>query len=100
MLQSIRNKTQGWLATVILGFVTVGFLMWGVEYYIEQNAGNQKTVAKVDGQKITDQEVNTVFQQLQRKQQQNSSSPLTDAQQQQLKQLALQQIIAKTALIR
>ena len=34
MLQSIREKTSGWIATVILGMFAVGMLFFGIQGYI------------------------------------------------------------------
>ncbi|MBI5613031.1 MAG: SurA N-terminal domain-containing protein [Gammaproteobacteria bacterium] len=50
MLQSIREKVEGWIATLILGLITVPFALWGINSYFE---GDSKiNVAEVDGVKI------------------------------------------------
>lgn len=50
MLQSIREKVEGWIATLILGLITVPFALWGINSYFE---GDSKIhVAEVDGIKI------------------------------------------------
>jgi len=50
MLQSIREKMEGWIATLILGVITVPFALWGINSYFE---GDSKIhVAEVDGIKI------------------------------------------------
>ena len=55
MLDAIRERSQGWLAKVILGLITVPFMLWGVESYFN-NSGGGDVVAKVNGDKITRQE--------------------------------------------
>lgn len=50
MLQSIREKVEGWIASLILGLITVPFALWGINSYFE---GDSKIhVAEVDGVKI------------------------------------------------
>lgn len=46
MLQKLRDKTSGWIATVILGLLTIPFAFFGMEQYLFQN--NQTYVAKVE----------------------------------------------------
>ena len=50
MLSTIREKTQGWIAAVILGLIAIPFALWGINYYFE---GGQPNVATVDGTAIT-----------------------------------------------
>lgn len=51
MLSTIREKTQGWIATLILGLIAIPFALWGVNYYFE--GGNRLNVAQVNGQDIS-----------------------------------------------
>lgn len=51
MLSTIREKTQGWIAAVILGLIAIPFALWGVNYYFE--GGNRLSVAQVNGQDIS-----------------------------------------------
>lgn len=46
MLQKLRDKTSGWIATVILGLLIVPFAFFGVEQYFSQQATSY--VAKID----------------------------------------------------
>ncbi len=51
MLAKIREKTQGIIATIILGMIAIPFALWGVNSYFE--GGPATNVAKVDGVKIS-----------------------------------------------
>ncbi len=46
MLQKLRDKTNGWIAGVILGLLTIPFAFFGMEQYITQR--NATWVAQVD----------------------------------------------------
>lgn len=50
MLATIREKIQGWFATVILVIIGIPFALWGVNSYFE-GEGN-RPVAEVDGVEI------------------------------------------------
>ncbi len=64
MLQSIREHAQGWIAGIIVGLVCITFALWGVSSYFG-NPGDV-VVAKVDGEKITQQRFQVAFQQYRR----------------------------------
>lgn len=51
MLTTIREKTQGWIAAIILGLVTIPFALWGINTYFE--SGGRLNVAKVNGVDIS-----------------------------------------------
>jgi peptidyl-prolyl cis-trans isomerase D len=51
MLTTIREKTQGWIAAIILGLVTVPFALWGINTYFE--SGGRLNVAEVNGVDIS-----------------------------------------------
>lgn len=51
MLQSIRDRSKGWLAYVIVGFISIPFLFWGIQQYLE--VGGQLSVAKVNDTEIS-----------------------------------------------
>src|SRR5690606_500014 len=40
MLQKLRDKTSGWIATVILGLLIVPFAFFGMESYMSQQVDN------------------------------------------------------------
>lgn len=51
MLTTIREKTQGIIATFILALIAIPFALWGVNSYFD--SGGQLNVAKVGGVEIT-----------------------------------------------
>ncbi|BBB14805.1 peptidyl-prolyl cis-trans isomerase [Candidatus Rickettsiella viridis] len=63
MLQSIRDRTHGWLTSVVIGLLIIMFALWGVHGYLElQNEGGDKVVAKVAGQKLSQREFDVAYQ--------------------------------------
>ena len=46
MLQKLRDKTSGWIATVILGLLIIPFAFFGLEQYLVQRTDNN--VAQID----------------------------------------------------
>jgi len=40
MLQSIREKTSGWIATIILGLIILTMALWGIESYLSPKVDN------------------------------------------------------------
>src|ERR1700691_1879118 len=100
MLQNIRNHVQGWVATLILVLISASFIIFGVEYYVQQSSSSQTVIAKVDGTKITQKQLDSAFQQAQRNQEQsNGGTPLPENAQQQLKQDVLRTLVINSALI-
>lgn len=61
MLEAFREHSKGWLAKLILAFITVPFALWGIDSYL-QGAGSNVAVAKVDGKGITVQEYGNALQ--------------------------------------
>lgn len=51
MLQSIRDKTSGWIAYLIVFLISIPFALWGVNSYL--GGGEVPPVAIVDGQEIS-----------------------------------------------
>ena len=102
MLQKISDRIQGWVAGIIIAVVAAVFALWGVEYYINRGDTNgSKPVAIVDGKHIYEKRLNALTRQLQQRiQAAQSNKPFTPQQQNQIKSLALQQLVSKTALLR
>lgn len=63
MLDSIRDRSKGWLAKAILALITVPFALVGVDSYL-RDAGSNVAVAKVDGNTITVQEYQAALENL------------------------------------
>ncbi len=66
MLQSIRDKITGWIAWIFLGVIAVVFIFWGIDF----GTGAATYAAKVDGERISIQEVRRAWQQQQSRLQQ------------------------------
>ncbi len=64
MLQTIRDRTQGAIVAVIVGLISLTFILWGVESYI--NAAKRVIVAKVDGDEIPIEEFQKALQRFRR----------------------------------
>ena len=100
MLQSIRDKSQGWFAWTIVSAICITFALWGVHSYLYSNA-SQSTVAKVNGVKVTQQQLSNVYNQLKRQQRIQLGANYVSSPQssQELKKVALQNIISSIVII-
>lgn len=59
MLQSIRDKTSGWIAYLIIGLISIPFALWGINSYL--GGGEQKPAAIVDGVEITPAQLDRAY---------------------------------------
>ncbi len=59
MLQSIRDKTSGWIAYLVIGLISIPFALWGINSYL--GGGEQKPAAIVDGVEITPQQLDFAY---------------------------------------
>jgi peptidyl-prolyl cis-trans isomerase D len=50
MLQSIRDRAQGWFAALLFGFLVLTFAVWGINFYLRGEG--EVVVAKVNRQDI------------------------------------------------
>ncbi len=95
MLQSIHDRTHGWIAGIVLGLVILSFAGWGIHSYLVMTDASA-IVAKVNSKTISRQEVATAFERAQRQLLQPDSksgyqpSPQADAQ---LRKQVLQDLI-------
>lgn len=55
MLQSIRDKSQGLLAYLVIGLISIPFMLWGIQQYL--HVGGDQVVASVNGVEITNTEL-------------------------------------------
>lgn len=60
MLQSIRNRSQGWFAWAIVILITIPFALWGIQEYI--GGGSEPAAATVNGVEIPQREVQRTVQ--------------------------------------
>lgn len=62
MMQVLRDKAQGWIAWTILGLVAVTFVLFGTGSYFDKGHASTQTIATVNGLKITNGELESVYQ--------------------------------------
>ncbi len=65
MLQSIRDRAQGWLAGVIIALICIPFALWGVNEYI--TVSGKVTVAEVNGTELTLDDYRETYQEARRR---------------------------------
>lgn len=61
MLQTIRDRAQGWLAWIIVGLLIIPFALWGIQEYLGNDA--EVSVARVDGTDISQREFQNAYEQ-------------------------------------
>lgn len=100
MLQKIRDKTQGWIATVIIGAVCVTFALFGIHYYLQGGIGSSQYAAKVNGRTISPQQFGLAYQQMQQQQQQMLAADYSDtpAAQKLLRAQVMEQLVGQAVL--
>lgn len=77
MLEAIRERSQSWIAKLILALIAVPFALWGVDSYLRQ-AGSSVAVAKVDGETITVQQFGKSLQALRDNMKEKTDPGFTD----------------------
>lgn len=92
MLQTIREKTQGWIAGTIISIIIVSFALWGIHSYFVSSASNS-TVASVNGIDITKEQLTVAYERLRRQLQTQYGSSLTAKDEPSLKVRALRTLI-------
>jgi len=55
MLQTIRERAQGWIAWVIVILISIPFALWGIQSYL--GVGAEPVAATVEGIEITEREL-------------------------------------------
>ena len=61
MLQSIRERAQGWFAWAIVILISVPFALWGIQSYL--GVGGQPIAAKVNHREITERDLDQAYEQ-------------------------------------
>jgi len=64
MLQSIRDKAQGWIAWAIVILIAIPFAFWGIDSYL--GGGSEPIVAEVNGQEISERDLDFQYQNFRR----------------------------------
>ena len=98
MLQSIRDKTRGWIAYLIVFLISIPFALWGVNSYF--GGGEIAPVAVVDGEEITQQQLDSAYANYRRRVAQmfGGSIPEAFSDETQMKEQVLSQMIEEFAL--
>jgi peptidyl-prolyl cis-trans isomerase D len=99
MLQTISKHVHGWIAGIVVAIVAAAFVLFGLEYYLTSNAKRSNTVASVNGIKITDKQLNSVYDAMQRSYTQQEGAQLDEQAQSQLRSMALQQLITDQVML-
>ena len=99
MLQNIRERTQTWIAWVIVILISVIFSLWGVESYFSSNSVDD-AVATVNKQPVPRRELTALYNRFisQAQAQFGSHFNLTPEISTELKHAALQQLISTLVL--
>ncbi|MEM1243500.1 MAG: SurA N-terminal domain-containing protein [Pseudomonadota bacterium] len=100
MIQAFRDKIASWITYVIIGVLILAFGFWGIERLFGVGGNASVTVAKIDGQEITQFEFNRTYERLKRElaASMGRSFTYTSAIEKKLKQNAIQSIINNTIL--
>ena len=60
MLQTIRDRAQGWIAWAIVILISIPFALWGIQEYL--GGGSQPVIASVNDREITERELDRRYQ--------------------------------------
>lgn len=97
MMQRMNDFTKGWVATVIIGLVSITFILWGIHYYLESGKSTS-AIAKVNGVNITQAAFNAAYSRAQRNMSDQTVSTDDDALADQLKTQTLEQLLQTVVL--
>lgn len=96
MLQRLREKTQGWIAGIIIGILILSMALWGISYYMHGSSASSDVVVKFNGGEVTLPELDTAFNRF--KLQNSDKVSNTPAATKLLKQQLLDQLITQKLL--
>lgn len=101
MLQNIGDKLQSqkWLAYILLGILALIFAVWGAYGIAQLSFTNSNYAAKVNGQKVSLEEVNRAWQEQQPRYAQLFGGNLDDAQRARLQDQLLDNFVRSTAVL-
>ena len=95
MLQRIHDSVGRWVAALVLGLVSAGFIFWGVE---RGTTGNASFAAKVNGENITITEFDRELQNRQNEYQRLYKTELTEDLRRELRRTVLEGMVRDAAL--
>jgi len=98
MIQWLHALSKSWMATLLMGGLTLSFVVWGIADVF--TGGTSAGVAEVGSTEIGQQEFQRLYRNFVRNQGQQMGTEITPdmAQKMGLPQVALQQVISRTAL--
>ncbi len=96
MLQIIRDKTTGWIATAIMLLLIIPFAFWGINYYFA--GGKAPVVATVNGEDIKLAEFQRSYTNYRQQMQQYLGKNLTAAEEEALKLETLNKLVESKLL--
>ncbi len=94
MLQRIQDKSKGWITYVVVGFLVIVFVMWGIGYYLKGFSGPASEAGEVNGKSISLADFNRAYQAARSQE----KGPLGEADVQHLKNTVLENLIHQTLL--
>ncbi|MCF6767044.1 SurA N-terminal domain-containing protein [Thiotrichales bacterium 19S11-10] len=92
MLQSLHDKLKGWASAVIIGLISVVFVLWGISYYFEGGSAEGPTVAEVGDIKISQYQLQNELNQLR---QNLAAQGKADLNNPQYEKIALNQLVSR-----
>lgn len=92
MLQTIRERTQGWIAGTIISTIILTFALWGIHSYFVGNPNNT-AIAVVNGVDITKEQLTVSYERLRRQLQAQYGTAVTSKDEPSLKDRALKSLI-------
>jgi peptidyl-prolyl cis-trans isomerase D len=95
MLQRIHDSAGRWMAAILLGLVSVGFVFWGVDFGLNSSA---TFAAKVNGENVPLTEFDRELQARQSQYQQLYRTELTEDMRRQLRRAVIENLVQETAL--
>jgi peptidyl-prolyl cis-trans isomerase D len=96
MLSSIRNKTKGWIAYLIIGLIIVPFALFGVSEYF--TGSSNVIVASIDGEGISKEDFAREFNDNKRRLQQELGEKYTPELNRAVKLTTIQSIVNRSVL--
>lgn len=95
MLQTIRDRSQGWLTGVVVFLVCAAFALWGIHSYVDSGGAQPTMAAKVNGHTVPQATMNVAYERLRQQQQMQLGADFVIDQkvETQLKKRALDQLI-------
>lgn len=93
MLRTMRENTKWIMLITAIAFIGLMVFEWGMDLSGRSSAGFSGEIGKVNGQAVTYEEFQAVYQNLYQQQQQFQQEPITSAQVKELEQLAWDQVV-------